>query len=254
VTARATHSVQSIWHGWLSALQFLTIIHWGSNRTFDARAALPFFPICGLCIGALIVAMDTVATLFWPRPVVALVDLMALVLISGALHIDGVADTADGLYGQRKPEHAMAIMKDSHIGAMGLVAVLCCFTAKWAGLIALGANAKLWLFLVPAYARAAVIPAIKVLPYGRPEGGTGQAFFNKPLGLSAFWGFVPLVLISLLMGFDALKINLGFVLMVGLVLRWYQRKLGAITGDMLGALIEFTEAGLFILAATQWIA
>jgi len=112
---------RSKWTGLRSAIQFLTIIPCGRGHDFDARAALPFFPLCGLLIGVLLVMVDAMATLVWPRPVVALLDVIALAAISGALHLDGVADTADGLYGHREPEQALAIMKDSRIGAMGSI-------------------------------------------------------------------------------------------------------------------------------------
>ncbi len=248
----AISRVKSQWHHFLSALQFLTIIPLKTNHAFDANAALPFFPICGLCIGACLVAADALAALFWPHAVVATVDLITLAILSGALHLDGVADTADGLYGQRTPERALSIMKDSRIGAMGTVAVLCCLLAKWTGLNAIEGTSKLWLLLVPAYTRAAVLIGIKFLPYGRSGTGTGRDFFQKPLTPAAFWGLGFLLLISLLMGWDAMKINLGFITIVVLTLLWYRRKLAVITGDMLGALIEFTEAGLFIMAATRW--
>ena len=57
---------------------------------------------------------------------------------------------------------------------------------------------------------------------------------------------------SLLMGWDALKINIGFVIIAGLMLAWYRHKLGTVTGDMLGALIEIIEAGLFLIAVAHW--
>lgn len=198
-------------------------------------------------------AVDMAASRFWPRPMVALLDLVTLILISGALHLDGVADTADGLYGRRSPDQALAIMKDSHVGAMGLVAVVCCLAFKWVGLATMETTPPLWLVLVPGYARGAVLVGIKWLPYGRSDEGTGHIFFQKPLGFTAFWGFMPLLLISLMMGWDTLKLNAGFIIIVASILVWYRRKLGVITGDMLGALIELTEAGLFAMAATRWI-
>lgn len=237
--------------GWISAIEFLTIIPLG-NRTFSARAALPYFPICGLGIGCLVLFVDWAAGRFWPPAVVALCDVLTLIVISGALHLDGLADTGDGLYGQRSATKILAIMKDSRIGAMGMVAVLCCLAAKWIAISSLEMNRSLWLLLVPAYARGAVPIAIRVLPYGRPDGGTGHDFFDPPLQATDYWALALIVAGSLAMGWDALKINAGFVLIVSAVLAWYRRKLGTITGDMLGALIEVTEAGLLLIAAAQW--
>jgi len=177
---------------------------------------------------------------------------VGLAVLSGALHLDGLADTADGLYGRRAPEQALAIMKDSRIGAMGMVSVVCCLAVKWAGLTHLVANDQIWLLLVPAYARSSVLFGIKVLPYGRPDGGTGHPFFQAPIQLKDFWGLGLLLGLSMLTGWGFLSLNLGFILIVCIILRWYQKKIQCITGDMLGAMIEVTEAGLFLIAAARW--
>lgn len=238
--------------GILSAVQFLTIIPCHSRHSFNARAALPYFPICGLAIGIVVVTVDALASLVWPTPVVAMIDVITLAVISGALHLDGLADTADGLYGQREPEKALSIMKDSRVGAMGLVVVLCCMGLKWGAVANLTTHYKVWLFIIPAYARASVLFGTKGLPYGRPGGGTGQNFFDPPLRTRDFWSLGLLVALSLFTSWGFVAINIGFVVIVLGMLWWYRRKINCITGDMLGALIEVTETGLFLLAASHW--
>lgn len=236
----------------LSAVQFLTIIPCKSRYVFNARAALPYFPLCGLVIGIVLVVVDALASLIWPTPVVAMIDVIAIAVISGALHLDGLADTADGLYGQREPEQALTIMKDSRIGAMGLVAVLCCMGLKWVAVSNLTDHYKVWLFIVPAYARASVLFGTIRLTYGRPGGGTGRDFFDPPLKIRDFWSLGPLLILSLLTSWGFVALNVGFAAIVFGVLWWYRRKINCITGDMLGALIEVTETGLFLVAASTW--
>jgi adenosylcobinamide-GDP ribazoletransferase len=240
------------WPSFLSAVQFLTIIPCGRRHGFDARAALPFFPLCGLLIGAVLMGIHALSGLWWPQPVVALVDVLCLAVLSGALHLDGLADTADGLYGHRPLEQALAIMKDSRIGAMGTVSMICCLAAKWAGLAHIAGPAPIWLLLVPAYARASVLFGTKFLPYGRPDGGTGHAFFNTPVSIKDFWGIALLSGISLFSGRVLLGLNLGFAVTIAVILGWYYKKVRCITGDMLGAMIELTEAALFLVAAARW--
>jgi adenosylcobinamide-GDP ribazoletransferase len=240
------------WPAFLSAVQFLTIIPCGRRHEFDARAALPFFPLGGLLIGAIVIGVHTLSGLWWPGPVAALMDVIALAVLTGALHLDGLADTADGLYGQRSMEQSLAIMKDSRIGAMGTVSVICCLAAKWAGLSHIDDHAAIWLLLVPAYARAAVLFGTRFLPYGRPDGGTGHAFFQTPVGIKDFWGFGLLVGISLFSGRTLVGLNLGFAASVAVILTWYRKKIRCITGDMLGAMIEVSEAVLFLIAAAHW--
>jgi adenosylcobinamide-GDP ribazoletransferase len=241
-----------IYRGVRSSVQFLTIIPWPGEASFDARAALPFFPVCGLGIGVALVVIDALASLLWTKPVVAMIDVVALAGITGALHLDGLADTADGLYGRREPEKVLSIMKDSRVGAMGLVAVVCCLALKWVAIAHIFAHYKIWLFIVPAYARAAVLFGTRFLPYGRPGGGTGQPFFNPPLQARDFWSLGLLVPLSMLVSWHWFTLNLGFAVIVLTTLWWFRRKINCITGDMLGALIEITETGLFILAAIHW--
>jgi adenosylcobinamide-GDP ribazoletransferase len=243
---------RTFWQGLWSAIQFLSIIPACRELTFNARSALPFFPIVGLLIGAVLACIHAITGIFWPGQVVALLDVITLAVLTGALHLDGLADTADGLYGQRDPETAMAIMKDSRIGAMGTVSVICCLAVKWAGLAHISSPHAVWLLLVPAYARASVLFGIRSLPYGRPQGGTGFAFFREPIQTKDFWGIGLIFCASFFAGWGFVSLNLGFALLVFLTLKWYRKKIGCITGDMLGAMIEMTEAGLFLCAAARW--
>jgi adenosylcobinamide-GDP ribazoletransferase len=231
----------------VSAVQFLTIIPISRTGGFEARFAAPFFPMVGLLIGVVIATLDTGVAYVWPEPVAALIDVVALALITGALHLDGLADSADGLYGRRPPELALSIMKDSRVGAIGLVVVVCCLALKWAGIYGIAHHRLLWLLIVPAYARAAVLFGIRLLPYGRPGGGTGAPFFEHRLPIAGFWGLALLAVLSLAGGWGAVWINLGLAVLAGATLTFYRLKMGCITGDMLGALIEICETGLFLL-------
>lgn len=233
----------------LAAARFLTVIPLGPTAGFEPGRLTAWFPVVGLALGLMLAAVDTLAGRFWPVPAAAVLDVVFLAVITGALHLDGLADTADGLYGQWSRERALAIMKDSRIGPMGVVAVIGCLALKWAGIAGLQMDRSLVLILVPAYARAAILIGMRCLPYARAEGGTGAPFFRRALPWKTFWAAGVLIGLSLLLQRRALLLNLGFGLIVGIVLIGYRRKINGITGDMLGALIEMTEAGLFFLLA-----
>jgi adenosylcobinamide-GDP ribazoletransferase len=234
----------------LAAIRFMSIIPLGHPDIFEPKAMLPFFPLVGLILGGLLVVCDLLFQKFWPGPVVALLDIILLVILTGGLHLDGLGDTADGLYGNRTREKALAIMKDSRIGAMALLAIVLCLAVKWAGLAALTAHRSLFLLIIPAYARTSILFGVRFLPYGRPEGGTGHAFFKDRPVLTDFWGLLIPVTISLFLGWRGLLINLCFVAALALIMAYYHRKLGCITGDMLGAMTEISEAALFLSACT----
>lgn len=236
-------------NSFIAALQFLTVLPIVRSDAFAPERMLPFFPAAGLVIGLLLALFDTVAGAFWSRHAVSGLDVVFLAGITGALHLDGLGDTADGLYGNRPRERALEIMKDSRIGAMGLVMVVCVLGLKWAGLGDLAQSRFLFLMLIPAYARAGMLFAFRLLPYGRPEGGTGHAFFQKPLAVEDFWGLGLLFLISLFCGGRGILLNLAFLAATGAILWYYHRKMGCVTGDMLGAMTEMTECALFLAVA-----
>ena len=234
----------------IAAVQFITILPAGRTAVYDPEGMIPFFPVVGLLVGAVVAAVDAAATAILPSPAAALVDVLVLAAITGALHIDGLADTADGLLGHHDRSRALTIMKDSRVGAMGLTAVWFALTLKWAGIWGLGPRRLLFLLLVPAYARSAMLFAIRFLPYGRPDGGTAHPLFSRPLAPAAFWGLALPVVLSLFAGADAIRLNLGFAVVTAAVILFYRRRIGVVTGDMLGAMVEVTEVALFLLLCT----
>lgn len=237
----------------VAAIRFLTVLPIGARDTYAPRAMIGWFPIVGLLIGGLLAGVDAVAARLWAPSAVAALDVILLILLTGALHLDGLGDTADGLYGRRPAEKALAIMKDSRIGAMALVSVVAALALKWSGLATLGPDRFLLLVLIPAYSRGAMLFAIRGLPYGR-KAGTGFDLFATPLTGRDFTGLALVVGLSLLLGWKALFLNLFFFMAVAAVLAYYRRKIGCITGDMLGAMTELTESALFFLMAMKVLA
>jgi adenosylcobinamide-GDP ribazoletransferase len=232
-----------------SAIQFMTILPAGRAGEFDAAGMVPWFPVVGLLLGVLLALFDSLVVRWWDPPIVAVLDAVLLVVMTGALHLDGLGDTADGLFSHRPTEKILEIMKDSRIGAMGVVAIGLVLAVKWAGLSGLHDHRFLSLVLVPAYARCGILLAMRFLEYGRPGGGTGLPFFTRKLGGRRFWALAATMLLSLGLGPAALWLNAGFVLLAAGIIAYYKRRLGCVTGDMLGAMTESTEAGLFLIAA-----
>jgi adenosylcobinamide-GDP ribazoletransferase len=233
----------------IAAIQFLTLLPLGKSVVYDPKGMVPFFPVVGLMVGAFVSMFDYAALYLWPKPVVAVLDVVFLAVITAAFHLDGLGDTADGLLGHRPRDKALAIMKDSRIGVMGLVAIVCGLAVKWAGIMNLDAHRTLLLVLIPTYARSGMLFGIRFLPYGRPGGGTGRDFFGEPLEVSAFWGvLIPLVL-SYFLGWKGLGLTLLFLVTTAVILGYYKKRMGCITGDMLGAMTEWTESILFLLVS-----
>ena len=233
----------------ISAIQFITILPVGKTGPFEPQKMMPYFPLVGILLGLLVAIFDYLTFNLWNGPVVSLLDVIFLAAVTGAFHLDGLGDTADGLWGQRPREKALAIMKDSRIGAMGLVAVVFALALKWGGIAGLNLNRSLLLIIVPAYARSGILFGIRFLEYGRPAGGTGLDFFKETLNPAAFWGLALPVGVSLFLGWQSLWINLCFIFITLSILFYYKKRIGCITGDMLGAMIEVSEAGMFLFVS-----
>jgi adenosylcobinamide-GDP ribazoletransferase len=232
----------------LAALQFLTILPLGKPGYFPGRRMVPYFPVAGLILGLLLALIDRALQYIFPLSIVSLMDLVFLAVFTGAIHLDGLADTADGLFSHRSREETLRIMKDSRVGTMGLLALIFVLGTKWAGISSIHEYRALYLILVPAYARGSFTIAIHFLDYVRPEGGTAGKFFASDRSVASLvWLSAP-VAFSLWLGVRGMILNGLFIGIVVLVTLYYKKRLGGITGDMLGALGEVTEAGLFLFA------
>lgn len=237
-----------------AAFQFITLLPAGRTAVYQPLEMIAYFPVVGLLLGLLLAVFDAGACRLWPATwVPAVLDVILLIIFTGALHLDGLADSADGLFGHRDTETVLSIMKDSRIGVMGMTAVLCGLSIKIAAISALPAEAAwtrfLVLLVVPGLARAAMIFGIKELPYGRPDGGTGFDLFDEPIGLKDFRALGLCLILTLFLGWRGLWLIFVFFALVQLILYYYRRRMGCITGDMLGAMTEATEALLFLAAA-----
>ncbi|MFW6011770.1 MAG: adenosylcobinamide-GDP ribazoletransferase [Desulfosalsimonas sp.] len=238
-----------------AALRFITILPAGAPESYHPRAMIPYFPFVGLILGLILAAVDAATCQFLAQPAVGAIDVIILAGLTGALHLDGLADTADGLFSHRDRETALSIMKDSRIGVMGATALVCILLAKYGAFSALPAGGDtgwqrfLVLVLVPAYARSSMLAAIYFLPYARPAGGTASDLFTQDLKLGDFWGVFLCVLLSVLLGWRALAIIPALLAVCAGLIIFYRKRIKGVTGDMLGAMAEITEAFLFIIAA-----
>lgn len=239
------------WTDLRGAIGFLTILPVGSGFAFRPERMGCFFPVVGLLLGIVVAGVDAVVRSLWPEPVAALMVILSLVLLTGALHVDGLADAGDGLFSHRSREQVLAIMKDSRVGVMGVVCMVSVLALKWGAVWALDGNRFLALILVPAYSRLGMLSGMQWLPYGRPEGGTGAGFCVPSSMGRKFWSAGLLVPLSLILGWQGAGLNLVFVMSCAGILLMYSRIIGCITGDTLGAMNEVLETVLFLYLAAQ---
>ena len=237
-----------------SAMRFFTTLPVGRPHGFDAVGMLKHFPLVGLIIGAIVAVFDMGASLLWNRAAVSTLDVALLAILTGALHLDGLGDSADGLFSHRGREKALEIMKDSRVGVMGLVTVVLVLAVKWAGLMNIDHHRWLFLMIIPSYARSSPFFAFRFLTYARPRGGLGQDFSTAKPGVLSCGALILPAALSFVAGWGAAAtLGLGFLAAMSGILLYYKIKIDGVTGDMIGAMIEVLESWLFLLAGVGFL-
>ncbi len=234
----------------LAALQFLTVVGvpWRRGAQADEMGrSAGYFPIIGLIIGLMLVGLSWLFGLLLPALVVDALLVAFLAVISGAMHLDGFADTCDGLAGHRTAEERWQVMHDSRAGAFGIVGVVLILLVKYVSLSSIPADAMMMtLILMPVISRWTMAYAIFAYPYARPD-GLGKAFKQGttwPRFTMATVIVVAVVaVIAQLIGLAVLF--LGWVVTLA-VASYFKSKFNGLTGDNYGAVNEVTEVSVLI--------
>jgi adenosylcobinamide-GDP ribazoletransferase len=236
----------------LLAVQFLTIIPVRVKKTTPRKLAksVIFYPIVGLLIGTLLVAAYSTMQAIDISPTgQSIILTVILAVITGGMHLDGMADTADGLMSGKSRDEMLKIMKDPHIGAMGVIAIACVLLLKIALLSNLHTgNIAAGLLLMCVIGRLTPVLLMYAFTYARKDGKSQvfmQGMNNRTCGIAAALAVFLCFCVYGLKGFLILTLVSGSIL---LIVNRINRRLGGITGDVLGASIEISEiAALFFL-------
>jgi adenosylcobinamide-GDP ribazoletransferase len=237
----------------LLAFQFMTRIPIsGLPREPRALArAAKFFPIVGLAVGLIAVGIHRVLAARVKPQVLALVLVVYLVMITGALHEDGLADAADGFGGGWTKENILMIMRDSRIGTFGAVAVGLSLLSRFI-LLANTSSARLPGLLIASnvLCRWTSLPLGFWLPYAREDQGLGAAVAGRLPLSSLVWGTgFAVCSVSAALGFDSLLpwlAALGVTAAAGI---YFKRQLQGVTGDCFGATNQITEIAIYLCGA-----
>jgi adenosylcobinamide-GDP ribazoletransferase len=237
----------------LDSLALLTVLPVGRRPlALPTGVAALAFPLVGGLIGGLLLGADWLLGRALPEAPRAALTVLAWAAVTGALHLDGLADTADGLMVPGDRTRRLQAMADPRVGAFGAVAVAGLLLLKWSALLGLEGRLRLGgLLLGPTLARAAVLLPMALLPPARSGGmgalashGLGLAVALLANGLLAALALLPFFPWGPALALGAALACLG----VGLLAL---RRLGGVTGDVLGAGIELAEATVLALCATS---
>ncbi|OCT27913.1 adenosylcobinamide-GDP ribazoletransferase [Pseudomonas putida] len=232
------------------ALQFLSSLPVslpGMPEPRQMGRSLLFYPAVGLLFGLLLWAASALLQGV-AAPLQAALLLALWVLLSGALHLDGLADSADawlGGFGDR--ERTLQIMKDPRSGPIAVVTLVLVLLLKFCALwVLVERDAGAWLVLAPVVGRAAMLGLFLCTPYVR-AGGLGSALAEHLPRRAAGWVLLGSALACLVLGgWLALWLLLVAVLVFAFLRRQMCRRLGGTTGDTAGALLELLELGMVL--------
>jgi adenosylcobinamide-GDP ribazoletransferase len=231
------------------AATFLTIIpvlnDWPRPPEAEA-ASFRWFPLIGFVLGALLCLEDSAASAFMGPSARAILVVITLATVTGAVHLDGLADTADALGAGGDRERALEIMRDSRIGTFGAVAIFFLLLLKVSALANAGHHRSFALYLAPGFARWAMVMVADRMEYLRSEGAGAKLLGQNDRGNLLIASAIAAA--GTLAAWTTIAIR-GAVIVVALALLLraaYRRWLGGVTGDLIGAAGEIVETAVLI--------
>lgn len=242
--------------GLVTALRTLTVFPVPGRDAEKLSSALPWFPMVGALVGGILYTVargaGALSPLAWPEATAVLVVAGGAIITRG-LHLDGIADWADGFWGARDKDRVLTIMKDPRVGAFGVVALVTVLLAKWVCVTRLAMAGDLrWIVVATIVSRTMQVGLAVSYPYARAAGGTAGPFVSGarwPHLLSAL-----LIAVALLVAMGRKNPLFLTALAIAWVMMrlfgaWCRRRVGGITGDLLGAGSELTETAVLLIGA-----
>jgi adenosylcobinamide-GDP ribazoletransferase len=213
-----------------AAIQFLTILPVPAPNKNGA----PWFPVVGALIG--LIAAAAMLT-----PMHATLAIFAVIVLTGGLHEDGLADVCDAVRAGRTKERMLDILKDSRIGSYGAIGIVLSILVRWQSMTHITTDAWIKLPVAMGLSRAAMVLLAATTPAAAP--GLGEHFrSNLPRG-TLIWIAVQSLALAFAVPQFLGWMALGVILMSILLTRWwFMRRLGGITGDCLGFQCQIAEA------------
>ncbi|EKN6011128.1 adenosylcobinamide-GDP ribazoletransferase [Yersinia enterocolitica] len=240
----------------LATLQFMTRIpvpeRWMQGLALDNyERGIIGFPFIGLIVGGIGGVIFTLLAPWCGVPLAALGYVLALALVTGAFHLDGLADTCDGVFSARKREQMLEIMRDSRLGTNGGLALIFIVVAKVLVVSELALRDAPMLLMLTATSvagRTVIVLLMYRQRYAREGNGLGNIYIGKVTGKQTLVTLAGGAILILLLGQSAALLALvTSMVVVALLATYLRRRLGGQTGDTLGAAAEVGEL-VFLLA------
>ncbi|HWR08939.1 adenosylcobinamide-GDP ribazoletransferase [Sporomusa sp.] len=227
-----------------TGLQFLTRIRVVEQTDWSPESfgrSVKYFTLIGAIIGLILAGINYALSQFLPAHVLAVIIILAEIVLTGGLHCDGLMDTADGVFSGRSRERMLEIMKDSRVGANGVVAFVVVVLLKYSLIIDMTPTMLTTaLLIMPVAGRLAMVISITSFPYARPD-GMGKAFAQYAGPKTLIIAVLVALVVVIPMGLPA-SISAGVAVLGGILsARYFADVLGGLTGDTYGAVTALTE-------------
>ena len=236
-----------------AAVSFLTVLPVANaDGGAGTRLGRAYFPaigaLVGLVAGSVLVLVEAIST-----PLLGAAAAVAtLCLVTGAIHLDGLADSADGLFGRGDTARRLEVMRDPRLGSYGVTAVVAALLLQTAALAAMApGRALVALVVAGAMSRLAAALVIAWLPYVRSTGLGTPASTSSGRGIDLAAGLATVLLVGLLDWRRALVALALVAVTVLLVAGLARRRLGGVTGDVCGASAELSQLAVLLVFATR---
>ncbi len=238
----------------ITGFQFLTRIPIVSQSEWSMESfgrSVKFFPIIGAIIGLLLFAFVYTVQKFGgsPMPVhtMAIGVIILEIFITGGLHCDGLMDTVDGIFSGRPREKMLEIMKDSRVGAFGAMAFCLLIVVKYSLIMDIeSALLPLAVLVMPIVGRIAVVIGITFYPYARAS-GLGKVFYECSHRQTLYVAGITALLLLVPLGKTALISAAIGIAVAAIFCQYVSKKLGGLTGDVYGAIVELTEIAALLV-------
>jgi adenosylcobinamide-GDP ribazoletransferase len=210
----------------------------------------PYFPVVGLIIGLILAGLNWLFNLILPTSLVNALLIVFLVIITGAMHLDGFIDTCDGIAGHRTAEDRREVMRDSRVGAFGVIGAILLLLTKFVSLSNVPAPLMMTtLVFMPVVSRWAVAYAVFAYPYARPD-GLGKAFKQRTrwpgFTVATFITLVIAVVLIPLLHLAGLLVMFVVWIITLIMTAYFKSKFSGLTGDNYGAINELAETSVLI--------
>ncbi len=234
----------------MAAVAFLTRVPVTAGSTFtpaEIGRSARWFPLVGMAIGGVFVVTARIAGMLFPPALAGLLVVLVEVVLTGALHMDGLADMADGFGGGKTREDVLNIMRGHAIGAYGAAALILLIAVKAVsiGVLLERSAAEIYLVVTPAIGRWSAVGMAALQPYARPTPGPIDSIGRAELCVATVIAAFPC---ALLLGWFSIAFGIAALGTTAAMSVYSKRRIGGVTGDTLGANVEVVEA-VALLAA-----